>query len=227
MKLTTSIFGAALIALSFSLTSCSSNDTTTTPPTTTTTKPGVGSEFFNMTVQLDSNGNVDNNQPTTYDTMRVMQSGITFNGKTNLNQMFDYMSDGSVDTVYVRYEDNGDVSIMSPSDSAWSTYPFGSKQSATVTTSESFLGVPFELSTTTSYAGTENVMVGGKSLSSQKINISASSMTATVPLNISEQVWYAPSIGMITKTESSSKINLGSFSSNTGSRATLQSYTLK
>lgn len=219
-------FGAAILTVSsFGFTACN-NDTTSTPTTPSSTKPGVGSQFISQTIELDSTGSPVIGSES-YDTTRVIQTGLTVNGKTNALEMFDSYNDGSMDTVYLRYEDNGDVSTLSPGDNGWTTYPFGSKQTSTRTVDTNFDGMPVTMTEKIEYNGTETLTIAGKSLSAQKLKLTLTSANPALPINATQNVWYVPSIGMIAKTQEMYQIDLGMFSSSGGDIRTLQSYNLK
>jgi hypothetical protein len=124
-----------IIALALALASCSNSSSNNSPVTIpTTVRPGPGSWWLNVSQYHDSTGAL-----TETDTVlaTLLDTGLSIYGKTRVLRLryedhFNYITSSQqfIDTGYVRFEDNGDLSryqLNGPLTGQWFRLPFGSQ----------------------------------------------------------------------------------------------------
>jgi hypothetical protein len=160
-------------------------------------------------------------QGTTYaETGQVMQSkelvsvvsdnNISYFGKSNLIKM---VVTGASNAAYMSYEPNGDLAVLtyfsansSVVDSAWMTYPFGSKGTFTLPHfSDNSSGSSFTADADFTFVGTEDITINGTTYSTQKVQSRMSVTLGAIggdPLLVNSRIdtaWYAPNVKYFVK----------------------------
>lgn len=187
-------------------------------------------------------------------------------GVVQFREQNDTSTGTTADTVSMHYEGNGDVKLFQPAVSfpnadfpappgiplpnltipaRWVTFGFGSKTQMTVpsydtTVNLTLSGFPISLNVkatgTTSYIGTEDVMVGAEKIATQKglltVNVQfAAALLFNGSITTTDTVWFAPKLGMFVKDDAISRSVLpaqfGPSGIMGGSYSVLTSYTMK
>lgn len=172
----------------------------------------------------------------------------------------------AADTVSMHYEANGDVKLFQPAitfpnddfpappgvpfpnisiPARWVLFGFTSKSQVTIpsydtTVNITFSGFPISLNVkatgTTSYIGTEDLMIGGEKVATQKglltVNMQLSAaLLFSGSFKTTDTVWFAPKLGMIVKddaiTTSVLPAQFGPSGIVGGTHSVLTSYTIK
>lgn len=203
----------ALLPILAMLAGCSTPDA----PDPLIKSPGTGSSFTYKSHLKDSTGQKDpKSEQTLLNT--VGPTGLTYEGKSNVVSFIE-----GVDTSYVVYEGNGDVTAYQPEltlpspqmpfliiPGRWVTFPFGTKNPVAVpgystTTTLPMIPVPVTINVTgtTSYIGTENLQIGTETIATQKglltINSTVSSLIASGPVTSIDTFWFAQKLGVFVK----------------------------
>lgn len=239
---------AALVAVLFvvgmaGLTGCKS-DSPTSPSTGSVTKPKVGSTYTFATYDTDSLGAKVPGSDSTR-SFTCTGAGITYAGKSDVYRFAPTTGGDEQDTVYLRYESNGDVSQYLAfkneflDAAAWITIPFASKTSQTKRLLDSMVVDPSTGETshvvmdiTTAGTGNESVTVGAGTFTATKgtlrvnVTVSADGFTA-FSTDASGTLYFVPSIGYAAKNVGTSTSLFLGTTSVSGSVESLTSYTLK
>jgi hypothetical protein len=215
---------------------CTSSTSTKNAPvdnTGSTVKPKEGSTYTIALYSTDSAGTkiAGTDNATVY---TVSDTSKTYNGKSGV-----WILSSAVNTNFIRYEDNGDVSFYDPQAKTgtgigtWVTLPNSTKTSVPYPPTDTIIqGVSVQITGTISYVGYESVAVLSQSVPASKFRI----MLHTVQSNsgaTDETVdsWYAPSIGYFVKQIGSyvSRISAGGFTyvTKNGFVQTMTAFTLK
>ncbi|HET6400836.1 MAG TPA: hypothetical protein VFH95_05485 [Candidatus Kapabacteria bacterium] len=195
--------GFATLAGCKSSTSPGSSSSTIVPPK-------AGSYFIVETTTTDSTGAVSRDTQTDV----VAQTNLTIYGKTGVTEVLDSIAFG-IDTEYLRYESNGDVSTYQTFGdlsipSLWVTLPFASQTSTSwVNANASFaLYSNGHITETTTGAGSGNATVNGQSLQTEKANLNTSiTDTTTFPsyavssTSLGITFSFAPSLGYVVESD--------------------------
>ncbi len=234
-----SIKNAVLVVALFFVVGCSS--TTTSPGnnnnnSSTAVKPKVGSTFSDSVYYKDTSL-MDMHSSGQVIVYTLVDTNASIAGKTNV-YMFVGTHDAVTnrfDTVYQRYEANGDLSVYAAFEagpfnvgSEWVTFPFASQATSDIPTLKGFIIDTVTVTGKVQGSGTGTSIVASQTLNTQKatMNVDAVSLSAGhVPatLNLS----YAPSIGYITHQELTDQGKALGFNLTGGSNKFLISYTLK
>jgi hypothetical protein len=208
---------------------CQSN-TTTPAIKDNTVQPGVGSEFVFRNMYWDTLGRLTQDF---LDTEIVFQSGISYQGKNNVN-VISYIWDSTLrEPEYLSYEPNGDLSyyIAIPGTRAgWPTYPIASREPSifiqvdtsyfdTLTGNEvsSFREFVFN------YVADSTFMESGQNLDAAQISFRAGNLYSFQ--NFENYYWIPPSIGYYVRTLS--EIGRPYLQNISRTESDLVSYTLK
>jgi hypothetical protein len=228
----------ALILL-FSFAACNKSNPVG-PGSSSGVQPKIGSSFtyFEYSIDTTTGQVVPGSTDTSVET--VAKTGMSYSGKSNVTMVVSSSIYG-LDTSYINYESNGDISSVFSlgfmgSGSSWITIPVASKATNTIAlydTTTYLLGVPTETkaSLTASFVDNETVMVGSQSLSVEKIELLVTGTTTTLGVtqtqNIASYGYYAPSIGYIVKSLTPSFVDVTTGTKQEGNGSTLLSYILK
>ena len=185
------------------LAGCSSN--TTGPGSNTSagsvTRPGVGSQYIRYNQFFDTAGH---SLPAlaAYDTLYVIASGISYQGKTNVVE-FRYGSEPTRALIfYVNYESNGDIASYvdgqgSPGKrSGWEVLPLASKGTTSFTTYDSS-GVSSV--TRLTYAGEQHISEAGKTLDALVFDYQSLNSSPGGGSEVDATDYFSPSIGYYSK----------------------------
>jgi hypothetical protein len=198
------------------------------PPTTSTvTVPKVGSTFVLYKYELDSTGaKISGTEK--YDTVKVIASGITYQGKTNVNH---FHSSQNYE-IFLNYESNGDISgyidhYGSPGyRSGWGTLPLVGKGKNTIVTFDTTYanGSQERVTTSYTYTGEETVTLLNHDFRTQTLNFEESLQNgAHGPI---EKDWVSSELGYLVK--SRTPFGLSRYgTNNNGYYTELVSYVLK
>lgn len=242
MKKTVYIAALAALMTGLTLTGCKDDPTTTPPSGDALVKPKTGTTYTFATYQTDSLGAKVPGSDSTK-TYTVVATDLTYAGKTNVYKLAPSGSDVE-DTVYVRYEDNGDVSQYFASNDdmlefgTWITVPFTTKTPQTkkaLDTTVAFPGlgdIKLVVDITTSGsgsasstvpAGTFNAMRGqvDVKITGTSGGLALISLNRTITLQFAPKIGYAVSVG-----EAGTASFFGSVERD-GTSETLTSYTLQ
>jgi len=217
------------------LASCSKDSTPTGTNTVTYVQPKAGSVFVFDSYNTDTTTNLPVG---TRDTVRhtFLQTAMSYVGKMNVSKI-SKVSTFFMDTTYLNYESNNDVSTFVPDTASgkWITFPYSSKTTLSFTAFEGTFDV-FGVMTvvksvaTFTYNSDATMTVKGTSLSVLKFKQDL--VTTSTALGVSTTttqngfVYIAPSLGYVVKTETLPSV------SSTGDKLqgqveTLIDYTLK
>jgi hypothetical protein len=195
-------------------------------------QPKTGSTFTFDQYYIDTTTGqpIANTRDTTTET--IVQTGLTYLGKTNVSKVVAATKHG-IDTSYLCFEPNGDISINSAYLKKWITMPTGSKSSMTMTMDTIFGSSKIELKmvSTTSFIGDETLTMMGRSVSVTKLKQSSditmiNSGTQSTS-NMTMFFYYAPSLGFITKSETPVSTDQKSGAKSKGRMNMLIDYSLK
>ncbi len=190
---------------------CHSTTTSPNDGGSTIVRHGAGSYFIMERVTRDSTGAIVSTSTTKE---MFVATGLTIYGKSDVIALLDSsMSGWSVDTSYIRYESNGDVSSyvrpgslpINGGTSPWITIPFGSQQSVTWLRYDtvSQFSAAHERATFAG-AGSGSVTIKGQTFSTENV-VSSITLTDTTfgPTNnvfnssSSSTIFFAPALGDI------------------------------
>jgi hypothetical protein len=204
---------AAAILMSFA--ACKSTSTSPNGGTTTITIPGTGSFFVTVSEDRDSTGMLMSSDTST-DVFQ--QTGLAIYGKTNVVQVVT-MKDGiAMDTGYIHYESNGDVSSYAgsngavfPGQSGWMMFPFASQGTVSSTFDTTVSGFLLHGVITLKGAGSGSVTIHGKPFSTEKVNMTVTTSTnfggQTISQTITATMQFAPELGDVVRTDQPSTRN--------------------
>lgn len=242
-RLTTA--SAAIAACTVLFAACSSD--TTGPGNNTgdqTVAPKVGSTYTYSQQNQNEDGAPVGSPATRTDTL--FATGLTVDGKSDVYGFYN-----GRDTMYYRYEANGDIAVnvrtnylkhagsewrAFPLTNAWITIPFGSKgvKNDTLAKVQNYgsgsVQVPLLIAAESMHAGTESVTVGAESLTAQKAETTVRVMIGSLLHKVEIKWSMIPKIGYFSRHDfiinpvelfGSSGITRG------GSVSTLTSYSLK
>ncbi len=216
------------------------------------TVPKTGSSYMYENYMTDSTGaEIPGSRMTS--TMTVAETGMNYMGRDNVHRMV--ASTG--ETTYLRYENNGDVSLYGSLsslagnmadqipisyDPGWITFPVASGTPGTLPPIDTSITLPYnglpitavvKGNGTVTSIGSEEVTVGSEKLTAQRavvrMNINASVfLLLSLNVTLTDTLWYSPKIGLITG-EKGSMTTVPALMPglNGGNGRTLTSYTLK
>lgn len=196
---------------------CGEDEPTNEPPASAITQPKAGSTYTYTEYETENGVKDDATEETV--TSTILETGLTFEGKSNVVKDEDSFEDGSRDTAYFAYESNDDISIWfdageesdgdpdDPFGSAeprWITFPFGAKQNNTYTV---LSNDSVNATLTTSYLRTEKGIVNGEE---RDVWVGQMQISATLTPSIGPQltltqtveISFMPSIGNLFRSES-------------------------
>jgi hypothetical protein len=197
--------------------------------------PKSGTTYNYHAYQTDSTNTKIAKTDTDY-VASVTQSGISYQGKSNVFQV----SDNGVNNYYT-YEHNGDVDLyLDPSAFAfvtaflpgvfnqWFTFPTASHVKGLIVydSTISLFGVTAEIIGRIDYVGEETITVGSESLTSEHCVLKLSS---SLLFSYTQDIWFVSKIGYFAENKTFTKITfpgLGS-GSNGGRVQTMTGYSLK
>ncbi|MFN8361806.1 MAG: hypothetical protein U0264_18005 [Candidatus Kapaibacterium sp.] len=193
------------------LASCSKDSTPTGTNTVTYVQPKAGSIFVFETYNTDTTSNLP--IASSRDTARhtFLQTALSFMGKTNVSKITK-VSTFFMDTTYLNYESNNDVSTFVPDTASgkWITFPYSSKTPLSFTAFEGTFDI-FGIMTTVksvatiTYSNETTMTVKGSSLSVLKFkqDIVTTSTAGGVSTTNTQNgfIYIAPSLGYVVKIE--------------------------
>lgn len=205
-----------MIAIALVIVSCSSDDPVSPQPTAD--QPKAGSTFsYERYSTNPTTGEPISSTKLRY-TATIMQTGLTFLGKTNVS-MLRTEGIGEVTDGYIYYEPNGDFSVAALYNnvpSGWVTWPVVSHSKtenviADTTFSAGGVSISNKVTATTIYVGTETMVIGGTNVNVVKMVqtlesvITSSGVSQTISL--SQDGYFAPTIGLFAKTFNDGQLN--------------------
>lgn len=228
----------------------------TDEPTIAVVRPKVGSIFTFSVAPLDEKGarvrrdsTIEDNQTSdnrrgaaqwtsddTVETIMLAATGVRFAGKDDVT-LFVQQRDRSVDTTYVCYEENGDLSLamMNPYGGRrwlWATFPLSGRISAdTLLQLDTIIEeMPIRVELVSSYGGTEKMAAGGKLFDTRRGNIAFRVLYTTpggqMQGGIEQIIWFAPSLGFLVRKEERG-IGIDAFGAEQGMVMKLERYTIR
>lgn len=195
-------------------------------------QPKVGSSYTYTEYDTDEGLKVDSTEKSTVE--RVVETNMTFEGKSDVTKLEKTFPDNSTEVGYVRYLANNDIAVyfdLAADDEAfqdvesfWLTVPFGSKAPITTTLHDTDT---LDLSVTVSYEGEETVTIGTEEQKVWKGKILMEGALVSGSINITFEATsllsFLPRVGNLYRAEESSN----SFGGLTGSVQQLVSYSLQ
>ena len=186
------------------------------PDGTDVSVPKEGSTYTYTEYDLDDQGNkIDTTEVEVVAT--VEQTGLSVAGKTDVLEFSDEYEDGTIDTGYVAYESNGDMSMLLSFDDVedidpiWVTIPFGSKTAKSYAINETIpdgLGGmdSINLTINTKYLREETATIQGETMD---VWVGEMEVTGSLPgifggtieVNVTSEVYFVPEIGYVYKTD--------------------------
>jgi len=197
----------SLLVLAFSVTGCPNSGTNTNPPPTlgSTQQPKTGSTYTYTSITIDANGNPTGSPHTLVDS--VVQTGMSYSGKSNVTQVYETDVQGSYTVIYYNYESNGDISINFPNAAPlppWLTLSVHSSGVTVQTLSDTTVGgVRIVEGDSIINTGTFTYNINGTALAASKLKMVVFvQTTAGKTSSISQPPFYfafAPLIGYFTE----------------------------
>jgi hypothetical protein len=219
----------ALLAITIFAIGCNTG-TTPNEPGGQMRIPGEGSYYIFKNALVDRNG-LDSS--VTFDTVKVVATGLNYQGKTNVVNMFQGRS-----SIFLSYPPNGDLEGYVDGDvggrfalkSMWITIPTGSRTATFYTlldsTTQDSLHITGKETDSYTFVGTDTIMFQGQTLQTVKIReeyyrfrSDQSGASGTYPSTF----WIAPELGYFVKIEEDARPS----HSEPASRTRLIEYLLK
>jgi hypothetical protein len=186
------------------LAGCKSS-TSPSSPSSNITMPNAGSYFVTASVETNSTGAIVSSDTTTDS---FIQTGLNYDGKTNVDMIYETQAGVVTDTAYLHYESNGDLSVYSTGGaslfSGWITYPFASQGTNNINGDTVIMGENTQINLSLSGGGNGTSTIMGQSVAVEKVNLSG---TITIPQVDTVQIGnsttsFAPSLGYVVETAS-------------------------
>lgn len=189
------------------------------PDGTEVNVPKQGSTYTYTEYELDDEGNkIDTTEVEVVAT--VEQTGLSIGGKTGVLEFSDTYEDGTIDTSYVAYESNGDMSVLLSFEDVegvepiWGTIPFGSKTAKSYaindTVDDPVIGmIVVDMAIDTKYLREETASVQGETMDVWvgEVKITGTATAAvggTININSTGEIHFMPEIGYVYKTDDTS-----------------------
>jgi hypothetical protein len=192
----------ALVAVS---TFVGCNDNPESPDGTEVTVPDEGSTYTYSEYKVDAAGTKDDTTEQSV-VATVVDSDLTIGGKSNVVMISETFQNGKMDTAYVIYESNGDVSLfLRPGDEVgldriWVTIPFASHSAKSFTLNDTIVvsGImtPASFTIGTKWIVDETVTINGAVMDAWVGQIDVSgTVGSTAPTNSTLEIYFVPEIG--------------------------------